>query len=256
VPNSDEITRFRAGFIAGWLSYMSADYIAARDYFEQALNLGDDTRLVLINDLTAAIALVNCTGFLGYSLWVLGYPEQARKQYARVLDLLGGPLDAYARGAGIGQQLFMSDFMRDNRRMLEAAERLTALARESGMPSHLGIGMIWLGRAMAVEGGVERGIKVVAEGRDILRGLGDLAFLDLYEHSAATAYLAAGRTDEGLAITERLIGECAAGGVRFYEADLHGLKDELLLAAGAPMTDAEDSFRNAISTAQRQQAKS
>jgi predicted ATPase len=80
--------------------------------------------------------------------------------------------------------------------------------------------------------------------------------LDWLEHCAAAAYLEAGRTDEGLAIVEEMIEKCAAGGVRFYEADLHRLRGELLLAAGAQMTDAEDSFRKAITIAQRQQAKS
>jgi len=146
--------------------------------------------------------------------------------------------------------------MRDNRRMLEAAERLVALARETGMTYHLGFGMIWLGRAMAVEGAVRRGLEAVAEGRDILLKLGELATLDLYEHCAAAAYLEAGRIDNGLAIVEQMIEKCAAGGVRLYEADLHRLKGELLLAAGASMTDAEDSFRTAITIAQRRQAKS
>ena len=86
--------------------------------------------------------------------------------------------------------------------------------------------------------------------------LGELAYLDWHEHCAVTAYLAAGRTEEGHKIVERLIEEYAACGVPFYEADIHRLKGELLLAAGAPMMDAEDSFRKAIAIAQRQQAKS
>jgi tetratricopeptide (TPR) repeat protein len=253
---SDEITRFLVGFAAGFFSNMSGDYVSARDHFEQALKLTDDTHRVLIKGLDTAIGFVNCTGFLGHSLWMLGYPEQARKQHAHVLDLLGEPIDTYARSVGILNELYMSDFMRDNRRMLEAGQRLVALARENGITTQLGIGNIWLGRAMAVEGAIERGLEAVAEGRDILLKRGELALLDLFEHCAATAYSAAGGTDEGLAIVERLIEECAAGGVRFYEADLHRLKGELLLAAGAPMTDAEDSFRMAIMIAQRQQAKS
>jgi predicted ATPase len=187
---------------------------------------------------------------------MLGYPEQARKQQARMLDLLGEPIGAYAQGSGFDYQHQMSDFMRDNRRMPETTERLVALARDSGIRILLGIGMISLGSAMAVAGAVERGMEAVAEGRDILHKLGELAFLDMHDHCAATAYLAVGRTKEGLAITERLIGECAAGGVRLYEADLHRLKGELLLASSAQMTNAEDSFRTAITIAQRQQAKS
>jgi hypothetical protein len=116
--------------------------------------------------------------------------------------------------------------------------------------------MIWLGRAMAVEGAVERGTKAVAEGRDILLERGEVAVLDLNEHSAAAAYLAAGKTEEGFAIVERLIAEFAAGGVRYHEAEVHRLRGELLLASGAQTTDVEGSFRNAISIAQRQQAKS
>jgi len=255
VRTSDEITRVRANYSAGFLAIMSGDYVSAHDYFEQALNVSDDTRRVLIENFEA-VNLVNCTGQLGMSLWILGYPGQARKQHARVLDLLREPMDAFARCFGIRFELFMSDFMRDNRRMLEAAERLVALARETGMTYHLGFGMIWLGRAMAVEGAVRRGLEAVAEGRDILLKLGELATLDLYEHCAAAAYLEAGRIDNGLAIVEQMIEKCAAGGVRLYEADLHRLKGELLLAAGASMTDAEDSFRTAITIAQRRQAKS
>jgi tetratricopeptide (TPR) repeat protein len=251
---SDEIIRFFAGFSAGYFSYMSGDYVSSRDHFERALNLSDSSRRLLINPNTA-IALVNCTGQLGLSLWILGYTEQARKQHTRLLDLLGEPVGAWAQGSGIDHELEMSGFMRDNRRMLEAAERLVALGRESGIPAQFGGAMIWLGRAMAAEGAVERGIEAVTEGRNILRGLGELALLDVCEHRAATAYLTAGRTDEGLAITERLIGECEAGGVRLHEADLYRLKGELL-AADAPITDAEDCFRTAITVAQRQQAKS
>jgi class 3 adenylate cyclase/tetratricopeptide (TPR) repeat protein len=252
---SDEIACFFAGFAAGIFSNMSGDYVSARHCFVRSLDVSDGIRRELLNPSTA-IAFINCTGSLGLSLWILGYPEQARGQHARLLDLLVEPIGAYAQGNGFEHQLQMSGFMRDNRRMLEAAERMTALARESGITAQLGIGMIWLGRAMAAEGGVERGIKTVAEGRNILLGLGELALLDLYEHCAITAYLEAGRTDEGLTIVERLIEECAAGGVRLFEADLHRLKGELLLAAGAPISDAEDPFRKAITIAQRQQAKS
>jgi predicted ATPase len=83
-----------------------------------------------------------------------------------------------------------------------------------------------------------------------------LVNLDLHEHLAASAYLEAGRTDEGLAIVEGAIEKCVADGVRTNEAELHRLKGELLLTAGEPVTDVEDWFHNAITIAERQQAKS
>jgi tetratricopeptide (TPR) repeat protein len=256
VRTSDELTCFFADYTAGWLSYTSGDYVSARDYFERALNLSDGTRQVLVKNLDTTVGIVNCTGALGLSLWTLGYPEQAREQHARMLGLFAEPIDPFARGSRLERECQMYEFMRDNRRMLEAAQNAVALARESGMTHHLGIGMIWLGRVMAVGGEVDRGIEAVAEGREILIKLGELAYLDWYEHCAAAAYLEAGRTESGLAIVEEMVDKCAAGGVRLYEAELHRLKGELLLTAGAPTTDAEDSFRKAISIARRQRAKS
>jgi tetratricopeptide (TPR) repeat protein len=257
VRTSDEITYFFAGLTAGVLSDTNGDYLSARDHFERALDLSDDARRSLIKDLITAISFTNCTGLLGSSLWVLGYPDQARHQHARVLDLLGNSIGAYAQGNGFEHELQMAEFMRDNRRMLEAAEKAVSLARESGITQQLGIGMIWLGRAMIIEGAIESGIEAVAEGRAILLKIGELSVLDFFgQHCTATAYLEAGRTEDGLAIVERLIEECAAGGMRLHEADLYRIKGELLLAAGAQMMDVEDSFRKAITIAQRQQAKS
>jgi adenylate cyclase len=70
------------------------------------------------------------------------------------------------------------------------------------------------------------------------------------------AFLEAHRTTEGLDLLERAIGKAAAGGIRLFEADLHRLKGEFLLMAGRPEDEAEAAFRDAITTAQRQHAKS
>jgi hypothetical protein len=89
-----------------------------------------------------AVAFVNATGWLGMSLWLLGYPEQARKQHARVRGLLGEPIVAVVQRIGFELDCQMSEFMHDNRRILEAAERTVTLARETGFTAQLGHGMI------------------------------------------------------------------------------------------------------------------
>jgi predicted ATPase len=71
----------------------------------------------------------------------------------------------------------------------------------------------------------------------------------------AEAYLAADRPTEGLAIVNEAIAAADQLGIRFYEAKLHRLKDELLLLAGAPESEAEASTRRAIAIAQCQEAK-
>jgi predicted ATPase len=102
---------------------------------------------------------------------------------------------------------------------------------------------------------VDLGIETIAQGRRALEALGEVATSEVLNQCIASAYLEARRTDEGLAILEGAIAKSAAGGVRMYEADLHRLKGELLLAAGAPETEPEESLRQAIAIAQRQDAK-
>src|SRR5208283_2459887 len=59
----------------------------------------------------------------------------------------------------------------------------------------------------------------------------------------------------GLAAVDEAIAAADQLQIRFFEAELHRLKGELLLLAGAPESDAEASMRRAIAIAQRQDAK-
>ena len=255
--DANEIISFVAGFGAGFLSATTAKYSSAREYFQQALGISDETRSVLIRNPYIAFGLINCTGTLGYVLWILGYPDQALKQHAREVSLLSDPplgpvVLSLAIHHGLGTHC---DFLRDYRGMREKAQRLVDLSREHGLAYFLAIGLIWLGRLMVVEGSVEPGLETIAEGRRALEVLGEVATSELFSHCIAMGYMAAGRTDEGVAFLEGAIAKSAAGGVRMYEADLHRLKGELLLAAGAPESQVEESFRKAIAIAQRWEAK-
>ena len=255
--STDEIVGFVAGFGAGFLSATTAEYSSARGYFQRALGISDETRSVLIRNPYIALGLLNCIGNLGYVLWILGYPDQAVGQHARQCQTLFLiPLGPVALNLGFIHILVTRcDFLRDHRGMREQAQRLVDLSQEHGLAYYSAVGLIWLGRLMVVEADVELGIETIAEGRRAFEVLGEVATSQLFSHCIATAYLAAGSTDEGLAFLEGAIAKAAAGGVRMYEADLHRLKGELLLEAGAPESQVEGSFREAIAIAQLQEAK-
>lgn len=85
----------------------------------------------------------------------------------------------------------------------------------------------------------------------------------------AHAYGKTGRDEEGLAALAQALDAAHDAGDRFYEAELHRLKGELLLerfesgnnsqvaaAETSWLTEAEACFHQAINVARRQQAKS
>jgi predicted ATPase len=84
-------------------------------------------------------------------------------------------------------------------------------------------------------------------------GLGRVMYLCLL----AGAYHAMGEGDEGLRLLTEAQAQMEKSGERFYEAELHRLKGELLLQQSpGNTTEAESCFQQAISIAQNQSAKS
>jgi predicted ATPase len=100
------------------------------------------------------------------------------------------------------------------------------------------------------------GIETMLEGMRTLDAIGARALYANLCCSLAEACLAASRSSEGLAAVEKAIDHAEQDQIRLCEPELHRLKGELLLLAGAPEDDAEKELREAIGIAQRQEAKS
>jgi hypothetical protein len=66
----------------------------------------------------------------------------------------------------------------------------------------------------------------------------------------------AGQPEEGLAALEEGFALVEKSGERYYEAELHRLKGDLLLAQGADETEGERDFRQAIAAARESNARS
>jgi predicted ATPase len=139
---------------------------------------------------------------------------------------------------------------------LAAAEELTRLATEQGFAWYLVTGTIFRGAALLRLGRLQETLPVFLKGLDAYRATGSELALPYYHSMLGDAFTQAGRfqdacrtLDEGLALGERNDERC-------QEAELHRLKGELLLAeAPDQASGAEDSFRQAIETARRQQSR-
>ena len=72
----------------------------------------------------------------------------------------------------------------------------------------------------------------------------------------AEAYAQNGQAEEGLAVVAEALAAVETTGERFYEAELHRLRGELLLPSPSQRTAAAACFQQALDIARRQQAKS
>ena len=80
--------------------------------------------------------------------------------------------------------------------------------------------------------------------------------LPYYLALLADAYLRAEETDAGLEIVEEALSRGRDTNERWWDAELHRLRAELLLAGGAEAAEAEAALRRALEIARGQQAKS
>src|SRR5262249_35713242 len=139
----------------------------------------------------------------------------------------------------------------------ERAEAGMALASEKGFPQYLAIGMVMRGWALTMQGQGEEGIAHLHQGLAAFRAAGaeisrsrDLGLL-------AEAYGKVGQTEAGLTALAEALAVVDKTGERYWEAELHRLKGELLLALSTDKTtEAEACFHQALDIARRQEAKS
>jgi predicted ATPase len=104
-------------------------------------------------------------------------------------------------------------------------------------------------------GSLDPGIEKIA-GMLAFEAAGDYRNWSMWSYVAISAYLQSHRFAEGLTLIGGAISRMAQGGVRLFEADLYRLKGDFILMARGRENEAEAAFRDAITIARQQQAKS
>ena len=86
-------------------------------------------------------------------------------------------------------------------------------------------------------------------------GRGSTMMLTLILGLLADARRTEGNVDEALRVVEQALERCGSGKERFWEAELHRLRGELMLTTGELGNEAEENIRRAIAVAREQGAR-
>jgi predicted ATPase len=136
------------------------------------------------------------------------------------------------------------------------AEETIALSVEQGFAHHRATGDLFLGWSKAAQGDLEAGAAAVEQSLATLRALGFNVRRSYYLALLAEICRWSGRFEAGQNAIAEAFAFADESGERWWEADLHRLKGELLLAQStANCGEAETCFRRAIEIAQGQSAR-
>jgi class 3 adenylate cyclase/predicted ATPase len=191
-------------------------------------------------------------------LWLLGYPDHALRRSQESLAMAR----ELSHPSTMSFALNWAGWFHAHRGEARAVEALVresdTLVTEQGF-SRLRTLVTFLQGWLLVEqghqgAGIAQMLKVL--GSDQARGV-SVRWNGHCVALLAEAYMKAGQTVEGLNVVTDALATAQRTECRYYEAELHRIKGELLLAqAGADEQEADACFQNALRVARSQSAKS
>jgi predicted ATPase len=256
---------------------------AARAHLEQGMALYDPQHHRTHALLYGLDHGVSAFSHAAQTLWLLGYPDQALRRSEEALTLAQGLAHLFSRALTMIMGADVHRLRREWPLAQERAEAALTLSTEQGFALWVARGTMLRGWALAAQGQGEAGIVHMHRGLAAYQATGAKRGQPAFLALLAEAYGNVGRIEAGLLVLAEALAIVRTTGECWGEAELYRLKGELLLlqATGrggpdkAPIdpsrvaeaevgatgrlplrAEAEACFRQALTIARHQQAKS
>jgi class 3 adenylate cyclase/predicted ATPase len=233
------------------------EFVQARAHLEQGIALYNPQRHRAHALLYGHDPGMGCRVYAALVLWVLGYPDQALQRSQEALSLAQELTHPFSLAFALTFTAWLHGLRWEWPAAQERAETLMALAREQGFAQWLAVGLMQWGRTLALQGQSEAGITQIRQGLAAYRATGAEFGRPFCLALLAETYGAGGQPAEGLRVLAEAVAAAYNVGERWYEAERHRLKGDLLLALSADhQAEAEACFQQALAVARQQQARS
>ncbi|MBI3328422.1 MAG: hypothetical protein HYZ81_17190 [Nitrospinae bacterium] len=204
---------------------------------------------------------VSCLCVAAWTLWALGYPDQALGRTQEALRLANALAHPFSQAFALFFAAVLHQLRREGPAVHAHATALSALAEEQGFALWAAAGTILQGWWRAAQGERVEGRAQLHQGLADWRGTGAEGLRPYFLSLLAETYGATEVGEEACALLAEALTVAAEHGERWWEAELYRLQGELLLRRregerGRGGETAEECFQQALEVARRQQAKS
>jgi class 3 adenylate cyclase/tetratricopeptide (TPR) repeat protein len=198
---------------------------------------------------------IGALSFSAWNLWYLGQPDAALARARETVALARGLDDPFSLAFALFFEAVVHWYRRDSAAQRERATEVVALSEVQGFPLWFGLGRALHAAARVVAGNAG----ALPEILDGMAGVGETGsqggaptlFAVLAEAQRAAGQLAEaqGTVAAGLAVAAQM-------GQPLFDADLHRLDGDLLLATGGTADEAAARYHRALAIAREQGARS
>ena len=195
--------------------------------------------------------------FAAWTLWLLGYPEQARQWNQEALTLAQALSHRYSLALALHFAAVLHQSCREVQAVQARVEALMVLSGEQGFLLWMATGTVLRGWVLAQQGHGAEGIAQMSQGEAAYQATGAQIWRPYYLALLAEAYGKVRQTTQGLMVLGEAMAFVHKSADRYYEAELYRLKGVLLLQQAVPdAPQAEACFQQALAVARRQQTRS
>jgi predicted ATPase len=191
-----------------------------------------------------------------HALWCLGYPQQALSRGREAVRLAQDLVPPFNQALVSAYLALLQQLCADEAVAREHAEQALALASKYQAHYYRAWAAILVSYALALEQPNEECIGLLRGSITEFKASSARLRLPYYLSLLAQVCGKAGRVEEGLASIGEALAEARAHNERWWDAELHRLRGELLLMYGADASDGEAALLRAIEIARSQQARS
>ncbi len=228
----------------------------ANAHFAEIIAAHDPDQLLHLQESQGSDYAAHARAWQAHALWCLGYPQQALDRGLDAVKLVQD-LDQPFNQALVSAYLALLQQLRaDEAVAREHAEQAHALASKYEAPYYRAWAGILVSYALALEQPNEERTGRLRGSIAAFKASGARLRLPYYLSLLAYVCGEAGRAEEGLACIDEALAEARTHNERWWDAELHRLRGELLLMHGADVSDVEAALLRAIAIARSQQARS
>lgn len=245
-------------YALGHTSYYLGAFETARWHLERGIKLYNILPQRSVSVQTGLVDVQgSCYPPLAWALWHAGYPDQSRRCIEAGLSFIDKQMNITGIEYLQSSAAIVYQYCGQGTLALEHIEKALTIATEQDFQFRRAWNLTLKGWIVGEQGHVPEDIEIMSQGLEGYRTTGAQVSTPWFLALFSAMHGRAGQVDHGLVLMAKAMDMMSETGQRFYTAELHRFRGELLLLQSSDHDDgAEVCFHQAIDIARTQQARS